>query len=812
MKKVKSFIALVLALIMALSLAACGKRDDSPNKPNKPGETEHPEFVYSAEFKPLSLDTDRSVNIYGICDEGIYVGWSEKTGTEIPEGATVEYEGQYDVYESRIGIMDLDGNVKELTNYRPLPRIENTDGKRDFGSYAGTEGVYPLSDGKLMVIEYSSANWNDAPESVSRDSDDYWNYYQYTSENYIRIMEPDGTEISTNLITLDEDSYLNTYRACVDNDGNLVASSNNGITAVAQDGSIAYTIEMSDGGWIDQLVTLKDGALVATTWGENGQEMLPIDIAGKKFGSKIEMPRDAYNYYNGGGDYDFYYNSGINFFGFDIATGESTKILNWLDCDVNSNDVNGLTISGDGTIVAMLRHWSYNRYSENRNSTTTELAVVKKVPYESVPQKTVLTLAAQNMGYSSLNSVIIDFNRSNDKYRISVKDYSEYNTEDDYSAGVTKLNTEILAGNLPDLILVNGIPYEQYAAKGILEDLYPFIDSDSEISREDIFPTVLGALEVNGKLCQAVSTFNINAVMGAKSVVGDTPGWNYDQFNAALASMPDGCEAFEPYVTREEILRSCLALDMEEYVNWSTGECKFDSPDFVKLLQFASAFPEEYNYDNYDWETDNPRTRIAEGRQMLTRASIYSFDDIIYNGTYFGEEGGTYIGMPTTNGIGNMLGVSSGIAMTKDCVDKDGAWQFVRCFLTEKGQEDMYDYSLPTNIKLFNRWLEKEMTTEYEKDADGNYRLDENGERIPISKGGYGMPDGTVVEIYAITQEQADALKELINTTTKLANYNDSVFEIVNEQAQAFFAGQKSPEEVAKLIQSKANIYVNEQR
>ena len=104
------------------------------------------------------------------------------------------------------------------------------------------------------------------------------------------------------------------------------------------------------------------------------------------------------------------------------------------------------------------------------------------------------------------------------------------------------------------------------------------------------------------------------------------------------------------------------------------------------------------------------------------------------------------------------------------------------------------------------------MEQEYEKDAEGNYVLDENGERIPVSKGGWGMADGTTYEIYAITQEQADQLKNLINNTTKLANYNDSIFDIVSEQAAAFFAGQKSAEEVAKLIQSKANIYVNEQR
>ena len=69
-----------------------------------------------------------------------------------------------------------------------------------------------------------------------------------------------------------------------------------------------------------------------------------------------------------------------------------------------------------------------------------------------------------------------------------------------------------------------------------------------------------------------------------------------------------------------------------------------------------------------------------------------------------------------------------------------------------------------------------------------------------------------MVEIYAMTQEQADKLMELIESTDKVANYDSSIYDIVTEQAAAFFAGQKSAEEVAKLVQSKANIFVNEQR
>ena len=103
------------------------------------------------------------------------------------------------------------------------------------------------------------------------------------------------------------------------------------------------------------------------------------------------------------------------------------------------------------------------------------------------------------------------------------------------------------------------------------------------------------------------------------------------------------------------------------------------------------------------------------------------------------------------------------------------------------------------------------MTPEYQKDENGNYVLDEHGNKIEVSRGGVGWGD-TMIELYATTQEQADKLWELITTTTKVADYSSSIYDIVNEQTPAFFSGQKSAEEVARLIQNKANIYVNEQR
>ena len=151
----------------------------------------------------------------------------------------------------------------------------------------------------------------------------------------------------------------------------------------------------------------------------------------------------------------------------------------------------------------------------------------------------------------------------------------------------------------------------------------------------------------------------------------------------------------------------------------------------------------------------------------------------------------------------------NGYAMSKTCSDKDSAWEFLRGMLTEAGQADVY--MIPSNRNVFDKQLKDYMTPNYRKDADGNFILDENGEKIEESRGGWVDETGEH-NIYAMTQEQADEVLSVIETCTKVASYDTSIYDIVNEQAQAFFAGQKTVDEVARLIQSKANIYVNEQR
>ena len=793
--KLRSILALLLAAVMVPGLAACGSE-----KAPEPTATPEPAYVYQASFVDLASNSDVSYNPVAFNGEGIYATAYMKLGENIPEGVTPEYEGQYDVYGTRLFFLDYEGNVKQLDAYEPIPAPENTENLPNYTASSDLAGVMVNPDGTLTAIEQAYTSWFDGDESQMA-SEEAWQNWHNTTQYYIRRLNADGSEISSAPVDYDAtNSYLSVYNGCLDDQGNVLVTSDMKLVAVAADGSIAYSMESED--YLDGVIRLRDGRVTCAVWGEQGMSLRVLDTEKNEIGEELQLPANAYSLITGSGEYDLYYSNGSNLYGYKLDTKEAVKVLNWIGCDVNGNTMGRVFVEEDGTVRGLSNDWT-----NGANQST--LVTLRLVPEDSVPKKETLTLATLYMEYQMTNQ-IVQFNRHSETCRIEVLDYSEYNTEENVDAGLTKMTTEILAGDMPDLLSLRQMPYRQLAAKGLLEDLYPYLDADKDLKREDFFPTVLSAMEVNGKLCEVMPSFSVMTLIGATSVVGDKPGWSFEDFDAALASMPEGCDPLDFYTTRDDMLQTLLYLDMDDFVDWTSGKCSFDSSEFIDMLQFANRFPAKFDWDTYEWgQGDDVLSRISSGQQMLMASSITSIDDVLYNDLYFGGSS-TYVGYPSNNGVGNMLYLGDGYGMSSSCKNKDAAWEFLRSILTKDYQKSVW--GLPVNKEAFNEQLKVSMTPEYKKDAEGNYLLDDDGERIQVSKGGIGFADGTTYDLYAMTQDQADRLLDLINTTTRSYEINDGIFQIVKELAQSYFAGQKSAEEVARLVQSKANIYVNEQR
>lgn len=848
MKCKKRVLTLLLALCMLLSLAACGGKDKGDDAQQLSATVYVPEF--------LSLDLDilgKNYNLSGGCTDG--------TNVYLLAYVYPDYEaGEEGDSRTLLIRFPLDGGEPtEMKNFQSGSSEEDgAEVHRNFNSLR--TGI----DGSLWLEESTYSYVFDLPEDFDEETDSKYNYTTDTVRKEYQVqLDSTGTEI-TRIDTSDlqekagvEGRYQNGL--LVDKDGDIFITDSQKIVVLDSSMNVRFTVEDSNmrGG---SLVELSDGSIGATVYVTDAAnqsttaQLRTIDKTAKGWAEKsYDLPLNAsYNLYSGGGDYLFYYMNGDALYGYRAEAEEGKpneqRLLSWLESDINADNISFFSFLSDGRVVVMTESW----YGGNDDIT---LAILTETDRSELPEKTTLTYAT--MGISSdERSRILEFNRNSSTHRIQITDYSEYSTEDDYTAGITKLNTEILAGKVPDIISVSSLPIRQYGAKGILEDLWPYIENDTEIGgREGVMERVFQAAEQDGKLYQVFDTFFISTVIGSRKQLGDRTAWTMAELKEALASMPEGCAIFGEWDTKESMLNTLLRMNLDSYVNWQTGECGFDSDSFKSVLEFCNSFPMEYT--PVDGEYDDENSRISEGRQMLSRETLSGFENIQLNQAIFGGAEAlntfyldyssypptvsdvpvktdwgysdaqnrvkpgqylTYIGYPREDGrCGSAFEINSGLAMSSSCKDKEGAWQFMRELLlpwepaSENERWSWNHWGFAANKEQFEKNAAEAMKVEYITDGEGNPILDLNGDPIQESSTGYGMGD-LMVNIQATSQEEYDQVMDLYNAIDTLASSDNNIYDIVKEVAGSYFAGDRSLDDAAALIQNKVTIYVNESR
>ena len=108
--KFRSCAALLMALYMIFSLAACGQSGSTGSDTKQTGTKNNepaPEFTYTASFTKLLENSKDDSQPQTVTADGFYSVGNEKVGDNTPEGVTPDYEGQYDVYAPYITFTDF---------------------------------------------------------------------------------------------------------------------------------------------------------------------------------------------------------------------------------------------------------------------------------------------------------------------------------------------------------------------------------------------------------------------------------------------------------------------------------------------------------------------------------------------------------------------------------------------------------------------------------------------------------------------------------------------------------------------------------
>ena len=842
--KFKRFFALALAALLVMSLfAGCSKNSDTPGSKTdssgslidqtKPAATTA-KYAYQADYLDLQLPENiQYVNT--MCTAGTtifltaYVQGDEIVQTDPGTGDTWSY------YTQELILLSVDpdtGACTQLPNLQ-LPTVpEDCEGNVDCYNMAGSD------DGTLWMLVNVYAAKYDLPADFDPNT---MNKYDYPSTDmstaYLMHVAADGSTIANVDLSVTDDGTdeedgmgSNISSFAVDAAGNLYVTDYNYIYVLDAEGKLLFKIDDSQySGSLCRLQPDQVGILwynyatdTAESTDENGQFFIPVDLETKTWGEKIKMPAHVWNVYPGDDAYDFYYKNNDNIYGYTFASDTKDKLVDWMACDVDTSNMYDSGMLSDGRVVGMTQDWS-------SDTTAYQLIVLHRIDASEVKEKTVLTLACMGLDWS-LRSKIVEYNKSNDQYRIQVVDYSEYATDDDYNAGITKLTTEIISGSVPDLFLTSSLPIDKYAAKGVVADLYTFMDGGSGLSRDYFVPQVLKAIEKDGKLYELPTKFSVETAYALSSIVDQYDTWNVAAVQDAMTQLQEGATVFSTGWTKSSVLNNCLTRNLAAFVDWTTGKCTFDSEAFQQLLAFCNSFPDDSSSDDgiaYSsaaatvdtmddpvWESD--ATRILSGKQLIATTSFYSFEDYIYN-IYPVKDKVTFVGYPSESGEpGNSFYIQCPMAISSVTKYPDAAWDFVSTMIRQTNEDAESMYAFPISQEAFDKKMTSVMTEQYQLDVNGEQvDWDEDGEPDKMCIGTYEVVENgesTWQQVYALTQEDIDQILSVINSATGIVDYDDEILSIVTDEVSAYFAGDKDVQTTGNMIQSRVNLYVQEQR
>ena len=792
----KKFRITALIMVLVLLLTACGGGN---SEEEKGGEQTESVFNNNHIFREEEIELGEGMEHlmqFKILGNTLYTDEVEYSETGIVEARTIN------------GVTDEVAEAEEETATEETEIQEETaqeeSAEKGIGQPTGTRTItsFDLEGNKLneVVIQLPAGGGSGTMTADEQgniySSCNYYGQKEDGSEDY-RIYLQGHSAAGEELFSLwlnekqtEDYYYINSLH--YGEEGILVVETGTAVEVYDTQGTPINRTEKDGMEGESRLVKIKDGKFALLGMDGDKSYYQTLDIRTGKKGEKQELPFIFYAYnITDGGAYDVYLSDDKGIFGYNLGDQAPTPIMDFLGSDFASYGLNQLYFVDEDSFIALYYH-----------EEGTTLSRFTRVPANEVVEKTELVLGCYYLD-SEIKSEIIRFNKESDAYRIRVLDYSDYNTAEDYSIGRTRLNSDIASGNIPDIVMLhNGMPVESYMAKGVFADYYELMEADADFNREDFLPNLFEAYEMNGKLYQMVPCFYIQTFVGKTADVGEDFSWTMEEALALQKSRPEGTKLF-PDLIQNDFLNTCLSVNSDEYVNWETGECFFDSDKFIQILDYAKTLPKEYNFADYEDEEayQEMEMQYREGRSLLMSGVMMSFDEYgSWKYARFGEEI-TLVGFPTEKGIGSSFIYGYNLAISEQSEHKQAAWEFVKSLLSEEYQ-DQLEFCFPTRISSLEKLGEKAQ--------EMPFYLDENGEKVEYEPSYY--VGNMEVKGAPLTEAEVETIMELIKSIQRTGTYNEEIFNIVAEEAAAFFAGQKSAKEVADIIQSRVRIYVNENR
>lgn len=347
------------------------------------------------------------------------------------------------------------------------------------------------------------------------------------------------------------------------------------------------------------------------------------------------------------------------------------------------------------------------------------------------------------------------------------------------------VNTALLSGQGPDVIEMKSLPISEYIAKGLLLNMDSSLSGDGSIKKEDLQQNILDAARENGGLYAIPGGFSLRAFIGDGDALKEADiqekTWTWQDFAEIAKKLTQGNEkVFAMTEYPPDMLMQEMTVDnYEAYVDTSDKQAKFDSPEFIALLHQVKQM-----YDDGVMTEES----AGSGKQLFYSAVLRDPKDVIdVPHQYFEHpilmqkphnpaQSGTMRIIPTS-----LFGIRAKSQVSEE------AWKLIRFLLSEEAQKlpEREGFSLLSSIN--------------------SQQLDDIKQQI--ADGSYKLPDGAAVKA---ADEEFDRFRQMLDAVDQYSPLEAKVISIVGEESLAFFSGQKSAEEAAKLMQNRVTTFLNE--
>ncbi len=375
------------------------------------------------------------------------------------------------------------------------------------------------------------------------------------------------------------------------------------------------------------------------------------------------------------------------------------------------------------------------------------------------------------------------------------------------SDALRTLNTDIMAGNGPDVLVLDGMPVDSYIEKGVLADI-------SEIRTTaqgdaGFFEPMTSAWEEDGIVYAMPIRFKMPLIAGDPELVGQAK--DLTQLADLIVSVTDSTgssvvsaipsllsDTFLYYVCAGAWRNEDSTIDQEKLLDYMVQVKKIrdsqapfiDSQILEAYGQFitTSGSAERISMLGVDFSELLRNSKLEYGAASSVRdinniSSVNRQKGNITFAPLSGQQSGVFV--PS-----GLLGISSMAA------DPESARSFVEFMFTDEAQTQSMEGGFPVSRSALWALLHEKEPGE---PADESYTWADNSTGEMIS-----------MESYWMTQEEMDQLTEYVESLNTAADTDTVLLDAVLAQADKCLEGECSPEDAVNAVMQTMNLYLAE--